>query len=173
MKKQSKLVYVIMGSRSDLETMKPCINTLKNLRVPFDVRVLSAHRTPEDVREFVTEAAEKGVKVIIAAAGGAAHLAGAVAAHTLLPVIGVPMPSNLDGLDSLLSTVQMPKGMPVLTTAIGKAGAENAGLAAAQIVALNNQDTLDRLTYDRESRQRYVREDDQNTNMEYSWPPTR
>ncbi len=167
------LVYVLMGSKSDLDTMKPCFMSLKNAGVPFDVHVLSAHRTPENVQELITGAHEKGVKVIIAAAGGAAHLAGVVASHTLLPVIGVPMPSVLDGLDSLLSTVQMPKGMPVLTVAIGKAGAENAGIAAAQIIALSDDDVLERLVYGRESRQRYVLEDNDEVKLDYSWPPAR
>jgi phosphoribosylaminoimidazole carboxylase PurE protein len=167
-KKIKALVYVIMGSKSDLATMKPCFNVLKTMNIPFTAHVLSAHRTPEDVRELTTEAHEKGVKVIIAAAGGAAHLAGAVAAHTVLPVIGIPMPSVLNGLDSLLSTVQMPKGMPVLTVAIGKAGSENAGLAAAQIIALSDDNVLDRFVRDRATRQRYVLEDCDEINLDYS-----
>src|SRR5262249_39738866 len=122
------LVAVLMGSKSDWETMQHASDTLAQLDVPCDVRVLSAHRTPDQLFDYVSEAEKKGVEVFIAAAGGAAHLAGVVAAKTLVPVLGVPMESKLQGLDSLLSMVQMPAGIPVGTLAIGKAGAINAAL---------------------------------------------
>ncbi len=130
------LVGVIMGSKSDWETMSHCAKTLEQLGVAYDCRVLSAHRTPDQTRDFVTQAEGRGIEVIIAAAGGAAHLAGVAAAHTLLPVLGVPIETRaLGGMDSLLSTVQMPGGIPVGTLAIGKAGAVNAALLAAAILA--------------------------------------
>jgi 5-(carboxyamino)imidazole ribonucleotide mutase len=125
-----------MGSRSDWETMKHASDTLARFGVPHECRVLSAHRTPAATTAYVGSAEERGIEVMIAAAGGAAHLAGVVAAHTLLPVLGVPMESaSLKGLDSLLSTVQMPGGIPVGTLAIGKAGAMNAALLAVAILA--------------------------------------
>jgi 5-(carboxyamino)imidazole ribonucleotide mutase len=130
------LVGVIMGSKSDWDPMVHTANTLKELGVPCETRVMSAHRTPAVVAEYVSTAAERGLEVIIAAAGGAAHLAGVAAAHTVLPVLGVPMESkSLKGMDSLLSTVQMPAGIPVATLAIGKPGAINAALFAAAILA--------------------------------------
>ena len=130
------LVSVIMGSKSDWETMSHAAEMLENLGVPCEVRVLSAHRTPDQLFDYVKAAEGAGVEVFIAAAGGAAHLAGVVAAKTLLPVLGVPMESkSLHGLDSLLSMVQMPAGIPVATLAIGKAGAINAALFAAAIMA--------------------------------------
>lgn len=129
------LVAVLMGSKSDWETMQSSADTLDKLGVPCDVRVLSAHRTPDQLFAFIEEAEKKGVEVFIAAAGGAAHLAGVVAAKTLKPVLAVPMESKLLGLDSLLSMVQMPAGIPVGTLAIGKAGATNAALFAAAILA--------------------------------------
>src|SRR5213596_2695182 len=130
------LVGIIMGSRSDWETMTHAADTLKGLGVPFEVRVVSAHRTPDALFEYAESAERRGLEVIIAAAGGAAHLAGVTAAKTLLPVLGVPMESKaLKGLDSLLSIVQMPAGIPVGTLAIGKAGAVNAALFAAAILA--------------------------------------
>jgi 5-(carboxyamino)imidazole ribonucleotide mutase len=130
------LVGVIMGSRSDWETMQHCAQTLQTLGVPFESRVLSAHRTPDLAFEYAATAESRGLEVIIAAAGGAAHLAGVCAAKTLLPVLGVPMESPaLKGLDSLLSIVQMPGGIPVGTLAIGKPGAINAALFAAAILA--------------------------------------
>lgn len=128
------LVAVIMGSKSDWETMQHADAVLTQFEVAHECRVLSAHRTPKETAEFVSTAESRGVEVMIAAAGGAAHLAGVTAAHTLLPVLGVPMTSALDGLDSLLSTVQMPGGIPVGTLAIGKAGAINAALLAAAIL---------------------------------------
>jgi len=129
------LVKIFMGSDSDYPVMESCVTTLKSFGVPFSVEVCSAHRTPHRAAQVSSEARASGTKVIIAAAGGAAHLAGVLAAHTTLPVIGVPCPSALDGLDSLLATVQMPAGIPVGTVAIGKAGATNAALLAIQILA--------------------------------------
>jgi len=129
------LVSVIMGSQSDWETMEQCVKTLEQLGVPCEVRVLSAHRTPKALAEYIRSAEDRGIEVVIAAAGGAAHLAGVIAAQTLLPVLGVPMESKLSGLDSLLSMVQMPAGVPVGTLAIGKAGAINAALLATAILA--------------------------------------
>ncbi|HVM32326.1 MAG TPA: 5-(carboxyamino)imidazole ribonucleotide mutase [bacterium] len=129
------LVNILMGSKSDWDVMKNASDTLSQFGVAHESRVLSAHRTPKETAEYVSGAQGRGVKVVIAAAGGAAHLAGVCAAHTLLPVLGVPMESKLDGLDSLLSTVQMPAGIPVGTLAVGKAGAINAALLAVAILA--------------------------------------
>ncbi len=135
----SPLVGILMGSDSDLPTMEEAAKTLREFAVPFEIHVASAHRTPERVIRYTREAAERGLRVLIAGAGGAAHLAGAVAAHTVLPVIGIPMESGtLHGLDALLSTVQMPGGIPVATVAIGKGGARNAALLAVQILALSD-----------------------------------
>lgn len=132
-------VGVIMGSTSDWDTMKHTCDILEELQVPFEKKVVSAHRTPELMFEYAESARERGLNVIIAGAGGAAHLPGMVAAKTTLPVIGVPVQSRaLNGLDSLLSIVQMPGGVPVATVAIGKAGAKNAGLLAAQILSTND-----------------------------------
>jgi len=132
-------VGVVMGSRSDWETMRAAAEALESLGVPHEVRVVSAHRTPDQLFEYAESAAGRGLKVIIAGAGGAAHLPGMLAAKTLLPVLGVPVQSKtLNGLDSLLSIVQMPKGVPVGTLAIGAAGAANAGYLAAAIVALDD-----------------------------------
>jgi 5-(carboxyamino)imidazole ribonucleotide mutase len=133
------LVGIVMGSDSDLPTMEPAAEVLRELGVPHEVRVVSAHRTPHDMIAYGGEAADRGVRVIIAGAGGAAHLPGMLAAVTLIPVIGVPVKSAaLDGLDSLLSIVQMPRGVPVATVAIGNG--RNAGLLAAQILALSDPD---------------------------------
>lgn len=133
------LVGILMGSESDRETMNRTEEILKDLDVPFEVNVMSAHRNPEKVREYARTAHERGLKAIIAGAGLAAHLAGAVAANTLLPVIGVPLDGGpLNGIDALLSTVMMPKGIPVATVAIGSHGARNAAYLAAQIIALEN-----------------------------------
>ena len=138
------LVGIVMGSTSDWETMKNAAKTLEEFGVAYEAKAMSAHRSPQLVAEWASGAAKRGMKVIIAAAGGAAHLAGVVAAHTTLPVLGVPMPSkHLQGLDSLLSTVQMPKGIPVATLAIGDAGAANASLFAVAILALSDK-ALDR-----------------------------
>lgn len=130
------LVGVVMGSKSDWETMQHCTTTLEQLKIAFEVRVLSAHRTPDQALEYAASAESRGLQVLIAAAGGAAHLAGVFAAKTLLPVLGVPMESkSLNGIDSLLSMVQMPAGIPVGTLAIGKPGAVNAALLAGAILA--------------------------------------
>jgi 5-(carboxyamino)imidazole ribonucleotide mutase len=145
------LVAVLMGSRSDWETMRHAGDTLTRLQVPHESRVLSAHRTPEALVEFVKGAEARGIEVLIAAAGGAAHLAGAVAANTLLPVLGVPMDTSaLKGLDALLATVQMPAGVPVGTLAIGKAGAINAALLAAAILAGRRPELKEKLRAHRE-----------------------
>jgi 5-(carboxyamino)imidazole ribonucleotide mutase len=135
---EQPLVGVIMGSQSDWETMREACMILEELTIPFEKKVVSAHRTPDLMFEYAETAAERGLQVLIAGAGGAAHLPGMVAAKTLLPVIGVPVKtSTLNGLDSLLSIVQMPAGIPVATVAIGKAGAANAGLLAAQILGIS------------------------------------
>ena len=140
------LVAVIMGSKSDLETMQHAIDLLEQFGVAHEVQIVSAHRTPDRMFRFADDAAGRGIRVIIAGAGGAAHLPGMVAAKTVLPVIGVPAPSpHLNGLDSLLSIVQMPKGVPVATVAIGRAGAANAALLAMQILALQDPDLAKRL----------------------------
>jgi 5-(carboxyamino)imidazole ribonucleotide mutase len=140
------IVAVIMGSKSDWETMKHTCEILDRLEVPYEKKVVSAHRTPDLMFEFAENARVRGIQVIIAGAGGAAHLPGMVAAKTTLPVIGVPVQSKaLNGMDSLLSIVQMPAGVPVATVAIGKAGATNAGLLAAQIVSINDSKLEERL----------------------------
>ena len=134
------LVSVIMGSRSDWGTMEHCVRKLEDLGIPHDVRILSAHRTPDALSAYMTEMEESGVRVFIGAAGGAAHLAGVMAAQTAKPVLAVPMESKLQGIDSLLSMVQMPAGIPVATFAVGKAGAINAALFAVAILAGDNPD---------------------------------
>jgi 5-(carboxyamino)imidazole ribonucleotide mutase len=128
-------VAIVMGSDSDLPVMEACFDVLRSFDVPFEARITSAHRTPDVTKEFVKDADQRGCAVFIAAAGMAAHLAGAVSATTVKPVIGVPMNASLDGLDALLSTVQMPAGIPVASVAIGKAGAKNAAYLATQILA--------------------------------------
>ena len=139
-------VAILMGSDSDWETMSAAAKRLEAFGIGYDVRVLSAHRTPQRTAEYAAGAAGRGVKVFICGAGGAAHLAGAVAAQTTLPVIGVPLDaSSLNGLDALLATVQMPKGVPVATVAVGGAGAENAAILAAQILALADSALADKL----------------------------
>src|SRR3954449_1339037 len=136
----SPLIGIVMGSTSDWETMKSAAKVVEEFGVAYEAKAMSAHRTPQAVAEWATNAQKNGMKAIIAAAGGAAHLAGVVAAHTTLPVLGVPMPSkHLQGLDSLLSTVQMPKGIPVATFAIGEAGAANAALFAVALLALADE----------------------------------
>jgi 5-(carboxyamino)imidazole ribonucleotide mutase len=153
------LVGVIMGSRSDWETMKHAVETLETLGISVETKALSAHRTPHEVGEWASSAEERGMEVVIAAAGGAAHLAGVVAAHTVLPVLGVPMKAwSLDGLDSLLSTVQMPRGVPVGTLAIGKAGAVNAALLAAQILGNKHPEIREAFRKDRAQRRESVLE---------------
>lgn len=144
--KAGPLVGVIMGSKSDWETMKHTDDMLTHFGVSHECRVLSAHRTPDATSEYIAGAESRGIEVIIAAAGGAAHLAGVAAAHTILPVLGVPMESaSLKGLDSLLSTVQMPGGIPVGTLAIGKAGATNAALLAIAILATSRLELREKL----------------------------
>jgi 5-(carboxyamino)imidazole ribonucleotide mutase len=137
-KSSTSLVAIIMGSKSDWETMRHSVEMLDELGVPNESHVLSAHRTPEATAEFARKAAGRGIRVIIAGAGGAAHLAGVIAGHTWLPVLGVPVQSTLNGLDSLLSIAQMPGGIPVAALAIGKAGAKNAALLAASIIGLSD-----------------------------------
>jgi 5-(carboxyamino)imidazole ribonucleotide mutase len=152
-------VAVVMGSRSDWETMEHAVETLRSLAIEHEVRVLSAHRTPDALDAYVADAEGRGARVFVAAAGGAAHLAGVVASKTLRPVLGVPMHSQaLGGLDSLLSTVQMPAGVPVATVAIGRAGAVNAALLAAEILALSDDDLAARLRRYREAEARAVLE---------------
>ena len=160
-------VAVVMGSDSDLNVMRACADTLKAFGIPFCVRVLSAHRTPEAARDFAISARENGFGAIIAAAGKAAHLAGAMAANTTLPVIGVPIKSStLDGLDALLSTVQMPPGMPVATVAID--GAKNAALLAAQIIAVEDTDLAGRLMADREATKAKITAKDAQVSAEFA-----
>jgi 5-(carboxyamino)imidazole ribonucleotide mutase len=140
------LVGIVMGSTSDWDTMKNAAKMLEEFGVPHEAKAMSAHRSPKLVSEWASGAAKRGIKVIIAAAGGAAHLAGVVAAHSTLPVLGVPMPSKyLQGLDSLLSTVQMPRGIPVATFAIGDAGAANAALFAIAVLALSDSSLASKL----------------------------
>lgn len=139
-------VLILMGSDSDWDIMQEAAKILKEFEVPYEMTLSSAHRSPERTRKLVREAEERGAQVIIAGAGSAAHLAGVIAAETILPVIGVPINSSpLNGLDSLLSTVQMPGGIPVASMAIGKAGAKNAGIFAAQIIARRSSETAQRL----------------------------
>jgi 5-(carboxyamino)imidazole ribonucleotide mutase len=145
MPESKPLVAVIMGSKSDWETMRHAVEMLDELGVPNEAHVLSAHRTPDATAEFARNGAARGLRVIIAGAGGAAHLAGVIAAHTWLPVLGVPIQSKLQGLDSLLSTAQMPGGIPVGTLAIGEAGAKNAALLAAAILATSDEAIRQRL----------------------------
>jgi len=159
-------VAVMMGSKSDLEVMKGAAEMVKKLRLTVAVRVLSAHRTPEQAAAFVRESTAGGTKVFICGAGVAAHLAGAVAAHTTRPVIGVPLASgSLQGFDSLLSTVQMPPGMPVATVAVG--GAENAGLLAAQMIAIGDPALATRIEAEREARRQKVLEADAEVRAKY------
>ncbi len=146
------LVGVVMGSRSDWDVMQHAVQTLESLGVAHDVRALSAHRTPDALVEWIRQSEKAGAQVFIAAAGGAAHLAGVVASKTLRPVLGVPMESKLAGFDSLLSTVQMPAGIPVPTLGVGKAGAVNAALAAAQIVGLGRAEISAAVAEDRRAR---------------------
>jgi len=159
---KSSPVAVVMGSDSDLAVMQSCIDLLGEFGIEPTVRIISAHRTPDIAADFSDNAAKKGVKVIIAAAGMAAHLAGAIAARTALPVIGVPMASNqgLGGLDALLSTVQMPGGVPVATVAIGKAGAKNAAILAVQILALADKKLADKLAEFKKSQAQAIAQKD-------------
>src|SRR5262245_44793041 len=147
----SPLVGILMGSKSDWDAMKQASDVLTEFGIAHESRVLSAHRTPALTSEYASSAIDRGLQVIIAGAGGAAHLAGVIAAHTVLPVIGVPMSSALNGLDSLLSTAQMPKGIPVATVAIGASGAANAGLLAVAILATSRPDLRAKLQAYRET----------------------
>ncbi|HUK24112.1 MAG TPA: 5-(carboxyamino)imidazole ribonucleotide mutase [Terriglobales bacterium] len=141
------VVSIVMGSDSDLEIMREAGKALEGFGIAYEIDVTSAHRSPDRTADYARKAAERGVRVIIAGAGGAAHLAGVIAAHTTLPVIGVPIPStSLQGMDSLLATVQMPAGIPVATVAIGKPGATNAGILAAQIIAGSDASLAQKLT---------------------------
>lgn len=144
------LVSIVMGSDSDLEIMREAAKALEEFGIAYEIDVTSAHRSPARTSQFAAEASNRGIRVIIAGAGGAAHLAGVIAAHTTLPVIGVPITSVLNGLDSLLATVQMPAGIPVATVAIGKAGATNAGILAAQILALSNPELTQKMAAHKE-----------------------
>jgi 5-(carboxyamino)imidazole ribonucleotide mutase len=163
------LVALLMGSDSDAPTVKEACKVLQNFGVGFQARVLSAHRTPEALIAFVQEAEKKGVKIFIAAAGGAAHLAGVIAAHTIRPVIGIPIQSSaLNGLDSLLSTVQMPGGIPVATMAIGTAGARNAALFAVQILALTDAALAKKMSAQRAEQVQQVQQKDQRVQQELS-----
>jgi len=151
------IVGVIMGSKSDWDTMKHCCEKLQEYDIPFEKKVVSAHRTPDEMFYYAETARDRGIQVIIAGAGGAAHLPGMIAAKTTLPVIGVPIQSKaLNGLDSLLSIVQMPAGVPVATVAIGKAGASNAALLATQILSIHNKIIADLLIKKREETKKTV-----------------
>src|SRR6202051_2071702 len=153
------LVSIVMGSDSDLEIMREAGKSLEDFGIPYEIDVTSAHRSPDRTADYARKAADRGIRVIIAGAGGAAHLAGVIAAHTTLPVIGVPISAtSLNGLDSLLATVQMPAGIPVATVAIGKPGATNAGILAAQILALSDAGVAKKLVGHKEKLARGVEE---------------
>ena len=155
-----EFVSIIMGSKSDYEVMKNCTNTLDAFGVKYELIISSAHRTPARTKEYIQESENKGAKAFICAAGMAAHLAGAVAAATTKPVIGVPMKGGaMDGMDAMLSTVQMPSGMPVATVALGKAGAINAAYMAIQILALNSKELQSKLDEDRQNHIKKVEDD--------------
>src|SRR3954462_7061128 len=156
---EKPLVAIVMGSDSDLEIMNEAAKALEGFGIAYEIDVTSAHRAPRKTSEFARSAAGRGIKVIIAGAGGAAHLAGVIAAETTLPVIGVPIPStSLQGMDSLLATVQMPAGIPVATVAIGKPGATNAGILAAQMIALADSSVAQKLEAHKEKLARGVEE---------------
>ena len=165
-------VAVIMGSDSDLPELEGCFKTLEEFGVAYEVRVLSAHRTPQKAMEFATQARGRGLQVLIAAAGGAAHLAGALAAHSLLPVIGIPIAAtSLNGLDALLATVQMPPGVPVATVAVGKMGATNAALLAIQMLSLSDEKLYARLVRHRAEMAAKVEAKDQEVSRRYGQRP--
>lgn len=156
--KEEKWVGIVMGSTSDWDVMKEAARMCRDFGVSFEARALSAHRTPDELGEWIAGMEKRGCKAFIAGAGGAAHLAGVVASHTVLPVFGVPIPSKyMKGLDSLLATVQMPKGIPVSTLAIGEAGAANAALAVIAVLALDNDDLKKKLVAFREKQSEKVR----------------
>lgn len=155
-------IAVIMGSKSDLPVLEECVAVLRQFGIPFEMRILSAHRTPDEVADFARSAKENGFGAIIAGAGMSAHLAGVIAAHTTLPVIGVPIDSSsLNGMDALLSMAQMPPGIPVATMGIGKAGAKNAALFAAEILATSQPELLERLALHRKDMKKGVLEADE------------
>ncbi len=155
--KEKPLVGIVMGSKSDYETLAPAVEILREFGVPHEARVVSAHRTPDLLFEYASQAETRGLRVIIAGAGGAAHLPGMMAAKTLVPVLGVPIPSTmLQGVDSLLSIVQMPRGVPVGTLAIGKPGAANAALLAVEILATTDSELREKLRAWREARSKEV-----------------
>lgn len=155
--REKPLVAVVMGSKSDYETLAPAVEVLREFAVPHEARVVSAHRTPDLLFEFASQAESRGLRVIIAGAGGAAHLPGMLASKTLVPVLGVPIPATmLQGVDSLLSIVQMPKGVPVGTLAIGRPGAANAALLAVEILATTDAGLRERLRLWREARTQEV-----------------
>ena len=159
-------VAIMMGSKSDLETMRPAAKVLESLGLTVEVRVLSAHRTPDEAAAYVKDAGRRGAKAFICGAGGAAHLAGAVAAHTTRPVIAVPIANGaLSGFDALLAMVQMPPGMPVATVAVG--GAENAGLLAAQIIGTSDAEVAKKLVAEREGRRKKVLESDAEVSAQF------
>lgn len=153
------MIGIVMGSDSDLPVMQGCVDFLKKMDIPYEITVASAHRSPARAMEYASSARDRGLKIIIAAAGMAAHLGGVLAAHTTLPVIGVPVDSSsLNGLDALLSTVQMPPGVPVATMGIGKAGAKNGAILAAQILALSDDKLAGRLAAFKDEMAREVEE---------------
>lgn len=158
MKEDEKLVGIVMGSTSDWDIMKEAAKMCREFGVSFEARALSAHRTPDELADWMTGMEKNGCRAFIAGAGGAAHLAGVVASHTILPVFGVPIPSKyMKGLDSLLATVQMPKGIPVSTLAIGEGGAANAALAVIAVLALNNDELKEKLLAFRQKQSEKVR----------------
>ncbi|HEC1758540.1 TPA: 5-(carboxyamino)imidazole ribonucleotide mutase [Campylobacter lari] len=155
-----KFVSILMGSKSDYDVVKEALGILEKFDIKYEILITSAHRSPQRTQEYIKNAEEKGAKVFIAAAGMAAHLAGAVAAHTTKPVLGIPMPgSNLASMDSLFSTVQMPSGIPVATVAIGKAGAINAAYLAVQILAIEDESLAQKLLEDRQKQQEKLIQD--------------
>jgi len=163
-------IALVMGSTSDIPQVEPALEILKELQIPYTTRVLSAHRTPDALRKFAKEAGPEGIQVIIACAGAAAHLAGVIASHTDLPVIGVPMAgTTLGGLDALFSTVQMPGGVPVATMGIGKAGTKNAALMAARILALQDPNLAETLARKREAQEARVLELDKEIQAQGTW----
>ncbi|GAB3283460.1 MULTISPECIES: 5-(carboxyamino)imidazole ribonucleotide mutase [Parahaliea] len=154
-------VAIVMGSDSDLPVMEASFAVLRSFGIPFEARITSAHRTPEVTKAFIKDAEARGCQVFIAAAGMAAHLAGAVSATTVKPVIGVPMNASMDGLDALLSTVQMPAGIPVASVAIGKAGAKNAAYLAAQILSVGDESLAEKLREERAANAEAIRQKDE------------
>lgn len=157
------IVGVIMGSDSDLPVMKEAVSQLKDFGISYELKILSAHRSPDEVMKYARDARKRGIKVIIAGAGGAAHLAGVVASHTTLPVIGVPLEgSPLKGIDALCATVQMPAGVPVATMGIGKSGAKNAAILAAEILSINNKNIEKKLSQIKKAMAASVRKKNKN-----------